>query len=129
GKPPTLPLWLSPTQVRLIPLADRHLKLCEKIAGELSESLVRVDIDDRAETVQKKVRDAEREWIWYIVVIGDKELKSKKIPVRERGKKTIRKMTARSLAQEINRKTKGMPFAPLSLPSHLSERPIFAGGS
>ncbi|MEM3519502.1 MAG: threonine--tRNA ligase [Candidatus Hadarchaeales archaeon] len=129
GKAPVLPLWLSPTQVRLIPLADRHLKFCEKIAKQLSKSLVRVDIDDRAETVQKKVRDAEREWIWYIVVIGDKELKSKKLPVRVRGKKTLRKMTVRTLSQEISKKTKGMPFALLPLPLHLSDRPIFVGGS
>ena len=128
GKPPSLPLWLSPTQVRLIPLADRHLKPCERIANILEKDHIRVDIDDRAETVSKKVRDAERAWVPMIVVIGDKELKRKKLPVRVRGKKALKPMTVKGLSAEITRKTRGMPFRPLALPLLLSMRPIFVGG-
>ena len=128
GLAPSLPLWLSPTQVRLIPLADRHLKLCEKIEAALKKGRVRVDIDDRTETVSKKVRDAEREWLPYVVVLGDKELKSKKLPVRVRGVKEIKHMTASELSVEIKKRTKGMPFRPLALNLLLSMRPIFFGG-
>ncbi len=127
GKAPSLPLWISPTQVRLIPLADRHVKACEKMAGALEKACVRVDIDDRSETVSKKVRDAEREWTNFVVVLGDKELKKKKLPVRVRGKKALRKMTVKELTAEIAKKTEGMPFRPLALPKMLSMRPIFVG--
>jgi threonyl-tRNA synthetase len=128
GKSPELPLWLSPTQVRLIPLADRHLKFCKRVADELEKARVRTDIDDRSETVQKKIRDAEREWIPRIVVIGDKELKSKKLPVRVRGRKALKLMTVGDLSAEVTKKTKGTPFKPLALPRLLSMRPIFVGG-
>lgn len=127
GKAPSLPLWLSPTQVRIIPLADRHIKSCKRIADTLEKARVRVDIDDRSESVSKKVRDAEREWINFIVVLGDKELKRKKIPVRVRGKKALKPMTVKSLSTEVAKKTKGMPFRPLVLPRLLSMRPIFVG--
>jgi len=127
GKAPSLPLWLSPTQVRLIPLADRHLKPCERIANALEKACIRVDIDDRAETVSKKVRDAEREWTNFIVVLGDKELRRKKIPVRVRGKRELKPMMGKELASESTKKTKGMPFRPLALPRLLSMRPIFVG--
>jgi len=127
GKAPSLPLWLSPTQVRIIPLADRHIKSCERIAGTLEKARIRVDIDDRAETVSKKVRDAEREWVNLIVVLGDKELKRKKLPVRVRGKKALKPMTVKELTAEVAKKAKGMPFRPLVLPRLLSMRPIFVG--
>lgn len=127
GKAPSLPLWLAPTQVRLITLADRHKKFCEKIADELEKACVRVDVDDRGETVQKKIRDAEREWVPYIIVIGDKELRQKKLSVRVRGKKSLSQSTAKELCTEISKKTKGLPFRPLPLPRRLSVRPIFVG--
>lgn len=127
GKAPSLPLWLSPTQVRIIPLADRHIKSCKRIADTLEKACVRVDIDDRSETVSKKVRDAEREWINFIVVLGDKELKRKKLPVRVRGKKALKTITVKELAAEVAKQTKGMPFRPLALPKLLSMRPIFVG--
>ncbi len=127
GKVPSLPLWLSPTQVRIIPLADRHIKSCKRIADTLEKARVRVDIDDRSESVSKKVREAEREWINFIVVLGDKELKRKKIPVRVRGKKALKLMTVKELTAEVAKKTKGMPFRPLVPPRLLSMRPIFVG--
>jgi len=128
GKAPCLPLWLSPTQVRIVPLASRHLKFSEKISAALEKARIRVDIDDREESVSKKVRDAEREWIPYVIVLGDKEIKKKKIPVRIRGKKELKHLTIRELAAEIKKQTKGMPFRPLAMNRLLSLRPIFFGG-
>ena len=127
GKSPSLPLWLSPTQVRLIPVAEQHLKHCVKLSDSLGKAKIRVDVDDRSVTVAKKVRDAEREWINYVLVIGSKEMKGKKLPVRIRGTKKLKLMTAKGLAAEIERKTKGMPFRPLALSKLLSMRPIFVG--
>jgi len=127
GRPPSLPLWLSPTQVRLIPLADRHMKFCKRLADRIEKERVRVDIDDRPETVSKKVRDAEREWVSFIVVVGDKEIKAKRIPVRIRGKKAVKKLTVKELTELISRETEGMPFRSLPLPRLLSLHPIFVG--
>ena len=75
----------------------------------------------------KKVRAAEKEWVNYILVIGEKELNSEILPVRDRtaGKK-IRDLTLQELINEIIKKTKNMPFKPLALPKLLSKRPQFA---
>jgi len=61
-------------------------------------------------------------------VVGDKELKAKKLPVRVRGIKKLKAMTLKELTAEIKGKTKGMPFLPINLPKLLSMRPIFVGG-
>jgi threonyl-tRNA synthetase len=128
GKAPRLPLWLSPTQVRLVPLATRHLDFCRRISSELEKAKIRVDIDDREESVSKKVRDAEREWVPYVVVIGDKETKLEKIPVRVRGEKELKPLTVKELSAEIKKQTRGMPFRPLAMNRLLSLRPTFFGG-
>lgn len=128
GKVPSLPLWLSPTQVRFVPVNERYLKFCLKLSNSLEKANVRVDVDDRGETVAKRVRDAEREWIPYAIVVGEKEVKTKKLPARTRGMKRLRVLTLKGLAEEIARKTKGMPFRPLPLTKSLSLRPIFVGG-
>ncbi len=127
GKSPSLPPWLAPTQVRLVALADRHVKFCEQVADELEKSCVRVDVDDRSETVQKKVREAEREWVPMIIVVGDKELDQKNLPVRVRGRKELAHLTVKEICSEISAKTQGLPFKPLPLPRSLSKRPIFVG--
>lgn len=128
GKLPMLPVWLSPTQVRIIPVADRHLDKAIEIAEKLRKNKIRVDIDDREETTAKKVRDASTSWIPYIVVIGDKEIESGKITVTIREESTIEKqkrveMTVDELVEIIKSKTDGKPFKPLSLPILLSKRP------
>ncbi|HXV45124.1 MAG TPA: threonine--tRNA ligase, partial [Nitrososphaera sp.] len=79
GGIPSFPLWLSHTQVRVIPVGKEHTEYCEKIMSELSASQIRADIDDRDETVGKKIRESETEWIRYTVVIGDKEINSSKL--------------------------------------------------
>ncbi len=84
-----LPLWLSPRQVRIINLTDRSTKACEKLVGELRGAIpsLKIDSDLRSDTVQSKIRDAELLRINHIVVIGEKEEKSKTIAVRPRGGK------------------------------------------
>jgi threonyl-tRNA synthetase len=126
-KVPGLPLWLSPTQVRLIPLSDKFTKDAEKIAGEIEEKNIRVDIDDRSDTVQKKIRDSELEWVPYILVIGSKEVESKKLSVRIRETGKIEQMKLKELVKKIEDETKEKPFKKLSLPKLLSKRPIFVG--
>lgn len=127
GKAPMLPVWLSPTQVRMVPLSDNFLKKVEKITEELEMHCIRVDIDDRALTLQKKIREAEMEWVPYIVVVGQKELESAELPVRERATGRMRKMKLEKLIDEIEKMTAGKPFRPLPVPRQLSERPQFYG--
>ena len=74
GSKPSLPLWLSPTQVRIIPVTDNHLEYAEKIYQEIRDSNVRVDIDDSPERVGKKIRNAGKEWVPYTIVVGDNEV-------------------------------------------------------
>ena len=127
GKPPSLPLWLCPTQVRLIPISDTHISYCKQLFSRLSGQQIRVDIDDRNMTIQKKIRNGEREWIPYIICIGEQELNSETIPVRRRASRKIQNTRLEELLTEIKRKTKGRPYKPLSLPPYLSRRPIFVG--
>ena len=124
GGIPSFPLWLIHTQVRLISVGkQQHLVLCEKIAAELSNKQIRTDIDDRDESVAKKIRDSETEWIHYTLVIGDKELQTEKFIVRDRNAGKQREITLQELAREINAQTKDKPYLPLNLPRNLSRRP------
>ena len=125
GKKPMLPIWLSPTQVRICPVSSDHLKDATKLAEELKKGSVRVDVDDRGLTVGKKIREAEQEWVPFIVVFGEKEKKGK-LSVRSRDGKQ-EQLTVKELAAMMAKETEGKPFRPLPLPAMLSQRPIFFG--
>jgi len=120
-----LPLWLSPTQVRLIPISDDYVKNCEEVADELRANQIRADVDDRKLTIQRKVREAEREWIPYIVCLGEKEVASKKLAVRKRELGIIEAIELESLIAEVRDRVKDKPFRELSLSRLLSRRPTF----
>jgi threonyl-tRNA synthetase len=122
-----LPLWLSPTQVRLIPISDDFLKDVEKMAEEIEEHRIRVDIDDRALTLQKKIREAEMEWIPYIIVVGKREIDSGMIPVRDRATGKMQSMKLKQLMSEIEKTNLNKPFKALPLPKYISKRPQFYG--
>jgi threonyl-tRNA synthetase len=127
GGLPVLPLWLSPTQVRIIPVAERHNAYAEKVASRLS---CRVDIDERDESVGRRIRDAGREWIPYVVVIGNEEVETGKLSVTVREESTPRKpkkvvMSVDELEQAIWERIKDTPYKPLPLSIHVSERPKF----
>jgi threonyl-tRNA synthetase len=128
GRLPMLPLWLSPTQVRLIPVSpERHLKFCEKLSSELEEAKIRVDIDDREESVGKRIRESATEWVPYTLVIGDKELEGKEMVVRDREKNEEVRMSKEKLIDLIKEKTRDRPFDTLPLPKYLSKRIVFVG--
>jgi threonyl-tRNA synthetase len=123
GEKGELPFWLSPTQVRLIPVSEEFIPDCEGIADQVK---ARVDIDDRDEKVARKIRDAEKEWIGMIVVYGAKEKESDRLPVRLRSGE-IREYTLEELEKEVGEKLEGFPFEGLTIPRALSKRPIFRG--
>ena len=78
------PVWLAPVQVAIIPIADRHLDYAQKLAGELKQEGIRVEVDSRSETVNQKIRQAQLEKIPYMVVVGDKEVEADTVSVRLR---------------------------------------------
>jgi threonyl-tRNA synthetase len=124
GKVPTLPLWLSHTQIRIIPVSSKHLEFSEIILDELNKNNIRADIDDREFSVAKKIREAESEWIHFILVIGDKEIDGKELVVRERLVKSQHNISLVNLIERIKLEISDKPFLPLNLPSYLSKRPL-----
>lgn len=124
-KPPMLPVWLTPTQVRVIPIAERHTEKAEEVAQQIMAHKIRVDVDDRHETVGKKIRNAGGEWAPYVIVIGDREFEGGPLTVnvRETNEKVV--MEINDLVQRIHNETLEMPFRRLPLPMKLANRVNF----
>ena len=125
GKKPTLPLWLAPTQVRIIPVTHEYTELADRVKDQFSK--VRVDIDNRDETVGKKIREAEKEWVPYIIVVGEKEVDASSYQVRVRGKPKPVEYSVAELQSEIHSITADKPYRPVPLPVYLADRPQFVG--
>jgi len=123
GKKPHFPLWLAPTQVRVVPIKEEFLDYAKTLANKISEQQIRVDIDDRNESIGKRVRDAEKEWIRYILVIGEKEINSKNINIRDREQDQSREASYETFIDEIKKQISGKPFEKLNVPFFLSQRP------
>ena len=121
-KSPMLPVWLSPIQARVITVGESHKEFASDIYNKLNNENIRVDIDDRDESVGKKIRNASQEWIPYIFVVGDKEVETGKFQVTVRETKQKVEMTVDELITEIKDKTKGKPFRKLPLPKDISKR-------
>jgi threonyl-tRNA synthetase len=125
GKVGTLPVWLSPIQVRLVPVSQKYLDACKLISEDFEISSLRVDIDDREESVGRRIRDAEKEWVPFIIVVGEKEEQNPSnfmVRIRAGGEK---QMSAAELKKEIANAVSGRPVAPLPLPKFLSRRASF----
>jgi threonyl-tRNA synthetase len=78
------PVWLSPIQVALIPIADRHVDYAKDVAGQLRKAGLRVMVNDRSERMNAKIRDAQNQKIPYMLVIGDKEIENSQVALRLR---------------------------------------------
>jgi len=128
GKIPRLPLWLTPIQIRIIPVSDEYVDFGKEIMQRFENEKIRVDLDDRSMTVEKRVREAELEWVPFILVVGKREKESEKLNVRirEEGSKEV-KMRFEELVKRIQEEIGDKPFKPLSLPKLLSKRPKFVG--
>ncbi|MEW6171218.1 MAG: threonine--tRNA ligase, partial [Candidatus Omnitrophota bacterium] len=79
-----LPLWLAPEQVRIIPLTNVQDDYAESLKNQLIDQEIRVNIDNRNETLQKRIREAELEKIPYVLIVGKKEIEQNKVSVRKR---------------------------------------------
>lgn len=121
---PVLPLWLSPVQLRIVPVNNEvHMPFCEKLDFEG----VRFDIDDRDEKLGKKLVRARAEWIPYVVVVGDSERDGGKFKVNDRYSGQVYEMEKEELEDLIKKQIKGYPFRPIALSKFLSRRPSFYG--
>jgi len=79
------PVWLAPTQVRILPIADRHHEYAEKVAAELKGLGIRAEVDDRKATTGAKIRDGETQKVPYLLIVGDREAQAGTVSVRQRG--------------------------------------------
>lgn len=104
-----LPTWLNPVQVKILPIADRHHKYASEISYKLKENQIRVEFDDRKETLQSKIRDAQMEKISYMLIIGDKEAEAKTVSVRNRSGKSSGPLPVeefvKNIKEEIEKKS------------------------
>ena len=123
GRKPHFLLWLAPTQVRIIPLKPEFLEYCEKLADSIGNKNIRVDIDDRNESIGKRIRDAETEWIRYSLVIGEKEISSNNLNVRDRESGSVKEISMDDFVLEIQKQVEGKPSSQLNFARHVSERP------
>lgn len=83
------PTWLSPVQATILPITDKQNKYAKEVLAELKELGLRVEIDERNESIGKKIREAEMQKVPYMLIIGEKEMKSKKVAVRGRNQKDL----------------------------------------
>ena len=123
GEKAAFPFWLAPIQLRLVPVSDKFDDAC---ADVLDRVPYRIDFDDRDMSMNRKIREAEREWVPYILVLGAKEVEAQCLSVRTRDG-VQRKMTLAELIGEIEPQMEGKPFLESPLPRNLSKRPIFVG--
>ena len=101
----------------------RSLEYSERLADNIGSKNIRVDIDDRNESVGKRIRDAETEWIRYILVIGEKEVNSKNLNVRDRESGAVKEIPMDGFVLEVQKQVEGKPFSQLNFPRHTSKRP------
>lgn len=88
----SFPVWISPIQAIIIPITDKQDKYTQEIENELRKNKFKVEIDKRSETAGAKIRDAEIQKIPYMIIVGEKEVKSKNVNIRARGGKIIGNM-------------------------------------
>lgn len=94
------PVWLAPVQAVLIPIADRHLLFAQEVAQELSDAGMRVEVDDRSERMNAKIRDAQNQKVPYMLVIGDREIENRTVSVRLRSEENLGAMPIDSFIEK-----------------------------
>ena len=95
------PVWLAPVQARVLPIADRHTEYAQRVERELRAADIRVELDDRSESVGRKIRDAELSKVPYMLVVGDKELEAVGVSVRRHGEGDLGLMPLSASADRI----------------------------
>jgi threonyl-tRNA synthetase len=97
-----LPLWLAPTQVKVLPISDKYQDYAEQVMQTLKSMEVRAEIDDRQEKIGKKIRDTELDKIPYMLIVGEKEQEEGKVSVRKQGEGDLGSVLIQEFADRIN---------------------------
>lgn len=122
GVPGYLPTWITPEQIRLMPISEEFTGTSKDIAEKLRSNGIRVSLDDTDATVGKKVRKAKQDWCSYSAVIGENEIKSGMLKVYVRSENKDVEMTVDDLIAKVKKETEGYPVRPMYLPTDLSMR-------
>ena len=97
------PVWLSPVQVALIPIAERHVEYAQKVAAQLKAAGVRVEVDSRNEKMNAKIREHAMQKVPFLLVVGDKEAEANKVNVRTRGKEKTEDLPTEEFVEKIKK--------------------------
>ncbi|MBT4516369.1 MAG: threonine--tRNA ligase, partial [Candidatus Komeilibacteria bacterium] len=108
------PLWLAPVQIKIISVGEGHIEYCQKIAEKFTKENIRVELDISDETVGNKIRKSSQEKIPYTLVIGDKEMNSKDLAVRIRGKQDLLNISKEEFITKIKTDIKNRSLELLS---------------
>jgi threonyl-tRNA synthetase len=100
------PVWLTPVQAIVLPIADRHLEYAQSVIARLSAAGVRAEVDDRTESIGRKIRDAELRKIPYMLVVGDREAEQDEVSVREHRAGDTGAVSVQAFAQRVMEETK-----------------------
>jgi len=121
---PVLPYWLSPVQLRIIPVSDEYIDECEEIIDKLGRK-IRCDIDDRDERLAKKIRNSAQSWVPYSIVVGQNEKESKRYSLKSREGEKIDNISIDEIKSYFIDKQNNMPYKALNLSNKLSMQPMF----
>jgi threonyl-tRNA synthetase len=97
------PTWIAPIQVKIIPIADRHNPYAQKLLEQIMDADIRVEVDDRSETMQSKIRDAQLEKVPYMLIVGDREEKEEQVSIRKRSGENINGKAFFTFLEEIKK--------------------------
>ncbi len=97
------PTWLTPIQVKVLPITDRNMKYAKIVSQELTKNDIRNEIDERSETLSSKVRDAQLEKVAYMLIVGDREEKEEKVAIRKRNGQDLGSQPLEKFIQEIKK--------------------------
>jgi threonyl-tRNA synthetase len=123
GKKPMFPVWVSPVHARIIPIAKQLVGEATRLLESLEREGLRVDLDDRDDTLQSRVREAELSWVPFIIVLGEREIKTGELSVRSREQGKEIKTSLNDLVSRIKSEIQGYPTRPITYPALLSRRP------
>jgi len=105
------PIWLSPLQAVIIPIADRHVEYARSVAADLKQAGLRVKVDERSDRMNAKIRDAEKQKTPYMLVIGDREMEGNQIDIRRRSRERLGAMKVEDFiamaVKEVEEKVEG----------------------
>lgn len=119
---PVLPYWLSPIQIRLIPVSNEYIDKCRELEKILCKNNIRVDRDER---IGRKIRISESNWIPYTIVIGDEENKSDSFKLRSRNNGEFEKQNLQGILKYMEKQQNHMPYIGINLNKLVSKQPIF----